>query len=125
MFETPKRTLLPYNIRNLSPYVAGKTIAEVKETYKPSRISKLASNENRLGCSPAIKQAVLEALSDIQDYPDPVSRNLKAALAERYDITTDNIIIAAGLESVIANLCRTFFLNTEEAITADATFVGF
>ncbi len=125
MFETPKRTLLPHNIRDLSPYVAGKTIAEVKETYKLSRISKLASNENRLGCSPSIKQAVLDVLDDVPDYPDPVSCKLRSALAERYGIETENIVIAAGLESIIANLCRTFFLNTDEAITADATFVGF
>lgn len=119
------RPLVPFNIRDLKPYVAGKTIAEVKEAYNLSRISKLASNENRLGCSSAVKPAVEEAIKEIQDYPDPVSRDLCALLAERNGVSKDNIIVAAGSESIIANLCRTFFLNNEEAITADATFVGF
>ena len=57
--------LLPRNIQELKPYVAGKTIAEVKKEYKLNRISKLASNENRLGCSPVVKDAVLRALQQI------------------------------------------------------------
>ncbi len=109
----------------MSPYVAGKTIAEVEEAYHPDQIAKLASNENRLGCSPLVEEAVKGAMGEIQDYPDPASRKLRAMLAEKYDVSSENIIVAAGSESVIANLCRTFFLNHEEAITAGATFVGF
>lgn len=125
MFKTGDRCLVPFNIRDLSPYVAGKTIAEVKADYKPLQISKLASNENRLGCSPKVKQAVIEVMQEIQDYPDPVSHELCEILAERNNVNPNNILIAAGSESIIAILCRTFFLNNEEAITAAATFVGF
>lgn len=125
MFDSSNRMLVPYNVRDLSPYVAGKTIAEVKKAYKPKRISKLASNENRLGCSPRVEKAVSKAISEVQDYPDPASRKLRSMLAERNEVEPENIIVAAGSESVIANLCRTFFLNHEEAVTSSATFVGF
>lgn len=125
MFESSNRMLVPYNVRDLSPYVAGKTIAEVKKAYNPERISKLASNENRLGCSPRVQQAVTKAMQEIQDYPDPASRKLRGMLAERNDVEPENIIVAAGSESIISNLCRTFFLNHEEAVTSNATFVGF
>lgn len=125
MIDSSKRALVPDNIKEMSPYVAGKTIAEVEQAYHPDRISKLASNENRLGCSPHVEEAVKGAMGEIQDYPDPASRNLRKMLAEKYDVSTENIIVAAGSESVIANLCRTFFLDHEEAITCSATFVGF
>ncbi|WP_445664559.1 histidinol-phosphate transaminase [Fodinibius sp. AD559] len=125
MADSSERSLVPVNIRDLSPYVAGKTIAEVEEEYQPPQISKLASNENRLGCSPNVKHEVVKAMQEIQDYPDPISRQLREVLAEQNNVQPENIMIAAGSESVIANLCRTFFLNHEEAITADATFVGF
>lgn len=125
MVDSSERPLVPVNIRDLSPYVAGKTIAEVEKEYQPSQISKLASNENRLGCSPDVKHEVVKTMQEIQDYPDPISRQLRKVLAEQNRVESDNIMIAAGSESVIANLCRTFFLNHEEAITADATFVGF
>src|SRR5699024_5428865 len=125
MTDLFRQPLVPDNIKKLSPYVAGKTIAEVRETYHPKQISKLASNENRLGCSPKATKAVEKALNGIQDYPDPAARELKAALAQKNGVSTYNITIAVGSESIIANLCRTFFLNNETAITADATFVGF
>lgn len=120
-----ERDLVPCNIRDLKPYVAGKTIAEVRQEYDPTRIAKLASNENRLGCSPHVEEAVQKALQEIQDYPDPISENIRQQLAEKNNVKPENIIVGAGSESLIANLCRTFFLNHEQAVTADATFVGF
>ncbi|WP_240894661.1 histidinol-phosphate transaminase [Fodinibius halophilus] len=119
------RSLVPHNIRDLSPYVAGKTIAEVEDEYDPPQISKLASNENRLGCSSHVQAQVIKAMQEIQDYPDPVSLQLREVLADQNNVSPENIIVGAGSESLIANLCRTFFLNNEEAITANATFVGF
>lgn len=116
---------VPENIQHLKPYVAGKTIAEVQEEYKPVRISKLASNENRLGCSPDVEPAVLQALKTIQDYPDPISRKLRSAIAKRNGVDESEVILAAGSESLISILCRTFFNHHENAVTADATFVGF
>lgn len=117
--------LLPDNILKLKPYVAGKTIAEVKKEYGLERISKLASNENRLGCSSNVKGAVLEAIKEIQDYPDPIAGKLRKAIADRNGVKETEVILAAGSESIISILCRTFFNNGENAVTADATFVGF
>lgn len=125
MSEKRSRQLVPDNIRGLTPYKAGKTIAEVREAYNPPRISKLASNENRFGFSPTVEPAVRKALNEIQDYPDPIARKLRARIAEKNNVDPGNVIVAGGSESLIAILCRTFFLDHEEAITADATFVGF
>lgn len=125
MSNSDGRALVPHNIRDLSPYVAGKTITEVEQEYDPPEISKLASNENRLGCSSHVEPEVIKAMQEIQDYPDPLARQLREVLADLDNVKPENIIIAAGSESIIANLCRTFFLNNEQAITADATFVGF
>lgn len=125
MAGSGNRPLVPMNIRDLSPYVAGKTIAEVEKEFNPPEVSKLASNENRLGCSPNVEPEVIKAMQEIQDYPDPESRQLRDVLADINNISRENILVAAGSESIISILCRTFFLNHEEAITADATFVGF
>jgi histidinol-phosphate aminotransferase len=125
MSKKPGKPLVPSNIKTLKPYVAGKTIAEVADLYKPKIIAKLASNENRLGCSPNVKPAIDEAFQQIQDYPDPIARKLRAAIADRNGVAPKNVLLASGSESIISILCKTFFLNRENAITADATFVGF
>ncbi len=125
MSDKKVQALVPENIEQLNRYVAGKTIAEVQEVYQPKKIAKLASNENRLGFSPKVKPAIEEALREIQDYPDPVARKLKAAIAQKNNVEEDQVIVTAGSESLISMICRTFFLNKQNAITADATFVGF
>lgn len=119
------QTMVPKNIKELKPYVAGKTIAEVKQQYEPEQISKLASNENRLGCSTAVEPAVINALKTVQDYPDPLSLELRRAIALENGVKETEVMLAAGSESIISVLCRTFFNHHENAVTADATFVGF
>ncbi len=116
---------LPENIKNLKSYVPGKTIEEVKKLYQLRHISKLASNENRLGCSPLVKDAVIKSLDEIHNYPDPIALMLRRELARRHGVDEKEILTAAGSESLISIICRTFFKNHENAVTADATFVGF
>lgn len=118
-------SILPDNIKRLKGYVAGKTIDEVKNLYKLKQISKLASNENRLGCSENVKKAVLESLNEIQDYPDPFSSKLRNKIAANCGVKETEVLLAAGSESLISVICRTFFKDGENAVTADATFVGF
>ena len=118
-------TKLRENIKSLKPYISGKTIAEVKAIYQPAQISKLASNENRLGFSKLVKDSVLKALDGIHDYPDPLALQLRRELARRYGVDEKEILLGAGSESLISIICRTFFQDHENAITADATFVGF
>lgn len=115
---------VPRRIRDLTPYVAGKTIAEVKKTHGIDKISKLASNENRLGCSPRVKPAVERALKQIQDYPDPEARKLRAEIASKNHVNESEIIIAAGSESILSILCRSLLGTSDNVLTADATFVG-
>ncbi len=120
-----KKPLVPDHIQNLKPYIPGKTIEEVRKIYKPSRISKLASNENRLGCSQNVKEAILNSMKVIHDYPDPISLELREKIAHNNSVKPENVLIAAGSESIISILCRTFFMNDDHAITGNATFIGF
>ncbi|MDX1642343.1 MAG: histidinol-phosphate transaminase [Balneolaceae bacterium] len=117
--------ILPENIQSLQPYEAGKTIAEVQREYHPKRISKLASNENRLGCSKQVPRAVNQAMNVIQDYPNPIATDLRKKIANLHHVSESEVLLAAGSESIIAILCRTFFKNDENTVTAEATFVGF
>ena len=118
------KALVPQNIKDLKAYVPGKTIAEVRKEYKPSRILKLASNENRLGRSSKVNVAVLNALEIVHDYPDPEAIKLKYAVSSRYGIAENKVVFGAGSESMLAGLFRSFFLNKENVITSDATFIG-
>ena len=122
MSSSKDTTIVPSNIEELKPYVAGKTIAEVVEAYHPNQISKLASNENRLGYSPNVNKAVEDAVKVINDYPDPLSKELRKAIASKVNVEIESIIVGSGSESLLAILCRTFFHNKQNIITADVNF---
>ncbi len=117
--------LVPQHIKDLVPYKAGKSIADLKREYNPKKIVKLASNENPLGPSPLALEAVKETLAGLHRYPDPLSRNLRQALADRFDVTIDNVITAHGSEGIMSLIMRTFLLDDEEALTSEGTFIGF
>ncbi len=121
---TKERALVPANIDQLKPYVPGKTIAEVVEEYHPKEISKLASNENRLGFSEKVQEAVTQAMHHAHEYPDPQSKKLVKRIAEQNDVDTTQVITGAGSESILSMLCKTFFLNKQNIVTSDATFIG-
>ncbi|MEX0994448.1 MAG: aminotransferase class I/II-fold pyridoxal phosphate-dependent enzyme [Balneolaceae bacterium] len=78
-----------------------------------------------MGCTPKVKKALENVFNKMQDYPDPFSKSLRAEIADRNDVNPENVILAAGSESLISILYRTFFLNHENAVTAAATFTGF
>lgn len=117
--------LVPQHIKDLIPYKAGKSIAALKREYNPKKIVKLASNENPMGPSPKAVEAIQASLSGLHRYPDPACGRLRRALADRFDVTIDNVITGHGSEGIMSLIMRTFLLDDEEALTSEGTFIGF
>ena len=65
-------TFVPANegIEKVKPYQPGKPISELERELGITDIVKLASNENPLGCSDKVKQAVAAEIDEIGRYPD-------------------------------------------------------
>ena len=119
------KALIPDKIRNLEPYRAGRSIADVAREFNLSSVVKLASNENPLGPSPHAVQAAAQSLSDCHRYPDPAARSLRGKLAERFEVKLENIIVGAGSEGILSSIVRVFLEQGDQVLTADAAFLGF
>jgi histidinol-phosphate aminotransferase len=119
------KALIPDNIRNLEPYRAGRSIAEVAREFGLSSVVKLASNENPLGPSPRAVEAARESLAGCNRYPDPAARGLRTKLAERFEVKLENIIVGAGSEGILSSIVRVFLEQGDQVLTADAAFLGF
>lgn len=119
------KALIPDNIRNLEPYRAGRSIAEVAREFGLTSVVKLASNENPLGPSPKAIEAARAALDGCHRYPDPAARSLRQKLAERFEVKLENIIVGAGSEGILSSIVRVFLEHGDEVLTADAAFLGF
>lgn len=109
-------------VEKLEAYVAGKPISEVKRELGIDRVVKLASNENPLGCSPKVKEAIVDLLDSVNIYPDASCYDFKSALCEKHSINRDMIFCGAGSDSLINVLCETLLEPGDESIMADITF---
>lgn len=92
-----------HTLENIKTYEAGKPIELVVREYgiAPDQIVKLASNENPFGCSPKVKEAVRRIIDNMALYPDDSMLKLKTALAAKYGIASNELIIGAGSDQVI------------------------
>jgi histidinol-phosphate aminotransferase len=91
------------HVRAIAPYQAGKPIEELAREYglDPSRIVKLASNENPLGVPDSAKKAMAAAVEDLGRYPDANGFELKTALAARYGVPMDWITLGNGSNDIL------------------------
>jgi histidinol-phosphate aminotransferase len=111
------------DIAALSPYVPGKPIEELQRELGLTRVIKLASNENPLGPSPKALSVVNESAATLHRYPDGGAFRLREALADRWKVTLDHIILGNGSDEILGMLARTFLSPGDEAVMADQTFV--
>jgi len=111
------------DIQSLTPYVPGKPIDELQLELGLERVIKLASNENPLGPSPKAVAALAGATDTLHRYPDGGGFRLRQAIAERWKVTREHIILGNGSDEILGFLARTFLAPGDEAVMADHTFV--
>ena len=116
------------NIKAITPYKPGKPISEVERELGLKDTIKLASNENPLGPSPKVVEAVRNAAVELNFYPDGNAFYLKNAIVEYHkskgeDIHFDEIIVGNGSNEVIDIAIRTLLKGDEEIIVSKQAFV--
>lgn len=109
-------------VRRITPYSPGKFSKEVMEELGLTEVHKLASNENPLGPSPKAVEAMREALTEVHVYPDPVCRELTAALAQRLEVCADSIVVGRGSDEIIHMLGLAFVNPGEEVVYSAMPF---
>lgn len=112
-------------VRTLAPYQPGKPIDELQRELGLTRVVKLASNENPLGPSPLGLQAMTTMLAnplELARYPDGNGFVLKAAIAKRFKLLTEQIVLGNGSNDVLELVARAFLSAGDEAIYAQHAF---
>ena len=92
--------------RAFAHYVPGLTIAEIKERYQLSDVIKLASNENPLGASPLVQQAMRDHAGLVFRYPQSGVPRLQAAMARRFGLDAACVVPGSGSNGIIDLLVR-------------------
>ena len=111
------------DIASLVPYVPGKPVEELERELGIAKAVKLASNENPLGPSPKAAAVLAEAAGTMHRYPDGGAYRLRTALADRWKVAPDQVVVGNGSDEIIGMLARVFLSPGDEAVMADQTFV--
>lgn len=105
--------------RNLSPYVPG-------EQPQHDNLCKLNTNENPFPPSPKVGEAIARVLEQQADelrlYPAPESDDLRAALAQLYDLDVDQVFVGNGSDEVLALVFASFFLKERPVLAPDISY---
>jgi histidinol-phosphate aminotransferase len=117
--------LVPHHIENLRPYEAGKSIESLQAESGLTEIYKLGSNENPLGPSPKVAEAIQKTIHQIFRYPDTKASRLREALAKRFKVKIENCVVGNGSEGIMSAIIGTFLHDKDEVLTASCTFTGF
>ncbi|MGB1327501.1 MAG: histidinol-phosphate transaminase [Porticoccaceae bacterium] len=85
-------------VKDLEPYSPG-------EQPQISNITKLNTNENPYGPSPAVIKAITEAADDrLRLYPPPEAEQLKSKIAEHFQLAASQVFVGNGSDEVLAHV---------------------
>ena len=109
-------------VLGIHPYIPGKPVSELQRELGLTYISKLASNENPLGASPKVLQAIQDELKEIARYPDGGAYALKNTLSEVFSVKPSQLAIGNGSNELLELVARVFAGPGDEIIYSQYAF---
>jgi histidinol-phosphate aminotransferase len=119
---------LPHEgIQTIAPYIPGKSTQEVAREQGIEHIIKLASNENPLGCSPRVTQALCNlSAHEIATYPLATGHPLRHALAEHLGVERDMLTFGNGTDCLFPLFINCFALHrNKHVIIPEYSFIAY
>jgi histidinol-phosphate aminotransferase len=114
--------LIDPNILAIPPYVPGKPVAELEREMGMPDAIKMASNENPLGPSPLAVRAINRPVTQAHIYPESSGPELRAALASRFELCADEVILGNGSDEIMGMCAHVFMKPGCEAVMGENTF---
>ena len=103
-------------VHRLTPYVPG-------EQPKLANLVKLNTNKNPYGPSSQVIRALqVVAAETLRLYPDPNSDNLKAKIAEYFDLKPNQVFVGNGSDEVLAHTFQAFFKHDRPLLFPDISY---
>ncbi|HEY3064363.1 MAG TPA: histidinol-phosphate transaminase [Methylomirabilota bacterium] len=121
--STQWESLANEHILGIAPYEPGKPIEELERELGIHDAIKLASNENPLPPSDKVRQAITDALADLNRYPDGSGYYLRQALAKKHGVAPEQVVLGNGSNELLELLVRAFLRPGDEAVVPHPSFV--
>lgn len=110
------------HVAALPGYNAGMSVARARALSGQTDIARLGSNENPLGCSPKVMQALASAAFEPWRYADPACAELREVLGRHVGVDAAEIVCGNGSEEMIAAISRAFLSPGDSVVTVVPSF---
>jgi len=104
------------------PYDAGKPLEQLAAELGVGELARLSANENPLGPSPRVVEAVAREAARVHLYPDGGATALRAALARRLGVTPGELLVGNGADELIGLIARAAFEPGDEVVVPEPSF---
>lgn len=109
----------------MQAYQAGEPLDQLQQELGLNEIIKLSANENPLGASPCVAQAIQRHLSQVHLYPDGACQGLREALGRFYDLPADHFLCGNGSDELIHLLGIAYLEPGDGMVMGDPSFVRY
>lgn len=94
----------------------------LSEAGARGKLTNLALNENSLGHSPRVAEALAAALGEVSRYPATFCEGLRGKLARRFDLEPDRFLFGNGIFEILSLICSVFVGEGDEVVIPDPSF---
>lgn len=115
---TPLADSLPASV----PFVGPETLERARAAPFAAR---LGANESVFGPSPRALDAMAAASADVWKYGDPENYDLRHALAQHHDVSSDNIVVGEGIDALLGYLVRLYVEGGTAVVTSAGAYPTF
>ena len=106
----------------VAPYDAGKSLETVARELGVDAVLRLSANENPLGPSPRVIEAIRREAPRVHLYPDGGCTEVRQALAGRLGIRPDSIVVGNGADELLAMVARAALDPGDEVLVPQPSF---
>lgn len=118
----PRFTPLVNSLPSSVPFVGPE--AQERARGRPFA-ARLGANESLFGPPPAALRAMQNAAADVWKYGDPESYDLRQALASRYGVGMQNVVVGSGIDGLLGSLVRLTVAPGDAVVTSRGAYPTF
>lgn len=104
----PGHDLVAFRRRFAAPECGKVSEEQLSGAAKVPTLVELGSNENSHGPSPMARTAILDELSGLFRYPDPLGGDLKRALAQHHGLSVEQLTLGNGSHELLMQIGQVF-----------------
>lgn len=106
----------------LVPYEAGPPLDVLAKELGVAEVVRLSANENPVGPSPRVVEAIVREAARVHLYPDGGSTALREALGARLQVAADQIVIGNGADELLALIALAALEPGDEVVLPQPSF---